>query len=87
MLTCTRQGRGSPRICLITGRPYGEDYAECRLLFPEEVQRMLETGGFQVLGTYDDREFKPTDLTGRITAAPDVGGMRGRKLHALARKR
>ncbi len=68
-----------------TGRPDVEDYAEYRLLFPEEVQRMLETGGFHVLGMYDNREFEPTDLTGR--SAPDVGGMRGRKLYAFARKR
>ena len=48
---------------------------------------VLAAGGFQVLGMYDNREFKPTDLTGRVTAAPDVGGMRGRKLYVFARKR
>lgn len=70
----------------IMGRLDVEDYAEYRLLFPEEVQQMLEAGGFQVLSMYDNREFKPTDLTGGITAAPDVGGMRGRKLYVFARK-
>jgi hypothetical protein len=33
---------------------------------------------------YDNREFRTTDLTGRITAAPDVGGLRGRKLDVVA---
>ena len=35
---------------------------------------------------YDNRQFEPTDLTGRITAGSDVGGMRGRKLYVFARK-
>jgi len=70
----------------IMGQADVEDYAEYRLLLPEEIQRMLETGGFEVLGMYDNREFQPTDLTGRITAGPDVGGMRGRKLYVFARK-
>jgi hypothetical protein len=73
------------RIWHIMGQPDVEDYAEYRLLFPEEVQQMLEAGGFQVLG-YDNREFKSTNLTGTITAASDVGGMRGRKLYVFARK-
>ena len=63
----------------------GEAASE-RAANPEEIQRMLETGGFEVLGMYDNREFQPTDLTGRITAGPDVGGMRGRKLYVFARK-
>lgn len=71
----------------ILGRPDVEDYAEYRLLFPEEVEQMLETGGFEVLGANDTRKFKPTDLAGRVTAAPDVGGMRGRKLYVFARNR
>jgi SAM-dependent methyltransferase len=70
----------------IMGQADVEDYAEYRLLLPEEAQQILETGGFQVLGMYDNREFQPTDLTGRITAAPDVGGLRGRKLYVFARK-
>jgi len=64
-----------------------EDYAEYRLLYPEELRRLLETGGFEVAGMYDNRQFKDTDLAGSISAAPDVGGMRGRKLYAFARKR
>jgi SAM-dependent methyltransferase len=74
------------RIWHIMGQPDVEDYAEYRLLFPEEVQQMLEAGGFQVLGMYDNREFKSTNLTGTITAVSDVGGMRGRKLYVFARK-
>jgi SAM-dependent methyltransferase len=53
--------------------------------FEERIQ-MLEAGGFQVLGMYDNREFKSTNLTGTITAVSDVGGMRGRKLYVFARK-
>ncbi len=74
------------RICHIAGQADVEDYAEYRLLRPEEVQQLLESGGFRVLGMYDNRQLQPTDLTGTITAAPDVGGMRGRKLYAFASK-
>lgn len=74
------------RIWRIAGQADVEDYAEYRLLLPEEVQPLLESGGFRVLGMYDNRQFQPTDLTGAITAAPDVGGMRGRKLYAFASK-
>ena len=35
---------------------------------------------------YDNREFKASDLTGMITAAPDVAGLRGRKLYVFALK-
>jgi len=75
------------RVWHIPGRPAVEDYAEYRLLYPEELRRLLETGGFEVAGMYDNRQFKDTDLAGSISAAPDVGGMRGRKLYAFARKR
>ena len=36
---------------------------------------------------YDNREFEPTDLTGRIAAGPDIAGLRGRKLYVFAHKR
>ncbi len=75
------------RTWRITGQPDVEDYAEYRLLLPGEVRRALETGGFRVLGIFDNRDFEPTDLTGKVTDAPDVGGMRGRKLYVFARKR
>jgi SAM-dependent methyltransferase len=63
-----------------------EDYAEYRLLYPDELARLLEAGGFQLLAPFDNREFRPSDLFGAISARPDVGGMRGRKLYAFARR-
>ena len=75
------------RIWRIPGRPDVEDYAEYRLLYPDELGQLLEAGGFEVLGLFDNREFRPTDLAGAITGAPDVAGMRGRKLYAFARRR
>ncbi len=75
------------RVWRIPGRPNVEDYAEYRLVYPEELRRLLETRGFEVAGIYDNREFMPTDLAGTVTATPDIGGMRGRKLYAFARKR
>jgi hypothetical protein len=75
------------RIWKIVGRADVEDYAEYRLLLPEEVEAMLEAVGFQVLGMYDNREFQRSDLTGRVTATPDVAGMRGRNFYVFARKR
>ncbi len=75
------------RLWHIPGWPQVEDYAEYRLLYPEEMRRLLETGGFEVAGMYDNREFRDSDLAGTITAVPDIGGMRGRKLYAFARKR
>ena len=74
-----------PQIAASGPRTRGRE-AEYRLLLPEEVQRMFETGGFEVVGMYDNREFQPTDLTGRTMAGPDIGGMRGRKLYFFARK-
>jgi SAM-dependent methyltransferase len=74
------------RTWRIIGQADVEDYAEYRLLFPEEIQRFLETAGFEVLGMYDNREFQPTNLSGKITAGPDIGGMRGRKLYVFATK-
>jgi SAM-dependent methyltransferase len=53
----------------------------------DALARLLETTGFEALGVYDNRDFQPSDLTGAISAAPDVGGMRGRKLYAFARRR
>jgi SAM-dependent methyltransferase len=75
------------RVWHIPGRPDVEDYAEYRLLYPEELRRLLEADGFEVADMYDNREFTTTGLAGTVTTAPDVGGMRGRKLYAFARKR
>ncbi len=73
------------RVWRIPGRPPVEDCAEYRLLYPDELAGMLQVGGFEVLGLFDNREFRPSDLTGTITAAPDLAGMRGRKLYVFAR--
>lgn len=71
----------------VIGQADEEDYAEYQLLLPEEVQRLLEPAGFEILGMYDNRELQPTDLTGRITTEADVSAMRGRKLYVFARRR
>jgi hypothetical protein len=71
----------------IPGQSDVEDYAEYRLLSPDELRGLLDAGGFEVAGMYDNREFKDSDLAGTITFGPDVAGMRGRKLYAFARKR
>ena len=70
----------------IAGRADVEDYAEYRLLLPKEIQQLLESAGFRVLGMYDNRQFQPTDLMGAIDVGPDVAGTRGRKLYAFASK-
>lgn len=70
----------------IAGRADVEDYAEYRLLYPEEIQGLLETAGFEVLGLYDNRVFQPTALTGGTMAQPDAAGMRGRKRYVFARR-
>ena len=75
------------RVWHIPGRPSVEDYAEYRLVYPDELVRLLETAGFEALGLYDNREFQASDLAGTISAVADVGGMRGRKLYVFARRR
>lgn len=72
------------RVWQIPGRPEVEDYAEYRLLFPEELRRLVEEAGFTVRALYDNRELRDSDLTGTVTAAPDLAGMRGRKLYLFA---
>lgn len=75
------------RVWSIPGREEVEDYAEYRLLYPEELQGLLEAAGFEIVGMYDNRDFRATDLTGQAAAASDVGGMGGRKLYTFALKR
>ena len=75
------------RIWRIPGRPDVEDYAAYRLLDPGELRSLLEDAGFEILALYDNREFRHSDLTGAVGAAPDVGGMGGRKLYAFASHR
>ena len=75
------------RVWRIFGRPSVEDYAEYRLVYPDEMVRLLDAAGFEKIEIYDNRDFRSSDLTGTISAAPDVGGMRGRKLYVFARRR
>jgi len=74
------------RVWSIPGREEVEDYAEYRLLYPEELRDLVEAAGFEIVGMYDNRDFRATDLTGRA-ATSDVGGMGGRKLYTFALKR
>jgi hypothetical protein len=71
----------------IAGRADVEDYAEYRLLYPEELRGLLESVGFAVVGMYDNRDFRSTDLIGHPAGSGDVGGMGGRKLYTFARRR
>jgi hypothetical protein len=75
------------RVWHIAGRPAVEDYAEYRLVYPDELVSLLAAAGFDGIEVYDNREFRSSDLTGTITGAPDVGGLRGRKLYVFARRR
>jgi len=74
------------RVWSIPGREEVEDYAEYRLLYPEELRDLVEAAGFEIVGMYDNRDFRATDLTGHATTS-DVGGMGGRKLYTFALKR
>ena len=74
------------RVWRIPGRPDIEDYAEYRLVYPDALRRLLEAAGFVVAGMFDNRELRVSDLSGTITAEPDVAGLRGRKLYAFALK-
>src|SRR5439155_1340854 len=56
------------RIWRIPGQPDVEDYAEYRLVDSGELCRLLEDGGFEVRGLYDNREFEDSDLGGRVTS-------------------
>ena len=75
------------RVWRIPGQPDVEDYAEYRLLYPEELERGLHAAGFTMLALFDNREFRPSGLRGSAPRASDPGGMGGRKLYAFARRR
>jgi len=75
------------RVWRIPGQPDVEDYAAYRLLYPEELEQGLEAAGFEMLALADNRAFRASDLRGAPTESSDPGGMRGRKLYALARRR
>ena len=72
------------RVWRIAGRPDVEDYAEYRLLEPDELRALVTAAGFEVRALHDNREFVDSDLRGAPSAAPDVGGLRGRKLFLFA---
>ncbi|MEK7476134.1 MAG: class I SAM-dependent methyltransferase [Candidatus Coatesbacteria bacterium] len=75
------------RTWLIPGQPDVEDYAEYRLLYPEEARQLVEGAGFEWLAGYDNRVFRESDLTGSTEGPPGAAAMHGRKLYAFARKR
>ncbi len=72
------------RTWRIPGQPDVEDYAEYRLLLPEELRSLVTAAGFAVHAIHDNREFRDSDLTGEGPTAPDVAGLRGRKLFVFA---
>ena len=52
------------RTWSIPGRPPVEDFCEYRLFFPAELEHLLNTKGFQVLGMFDNKDLRETDLSG-----------------------
>jgi len=74
------------RVWHIPGQPDVEDFAEYQLLDPDELRGLVADAGFEVLGLYDNRDFRESDLLGTVSGGPDVAGMRGRKLYLFARK-
>ena len=74
------------RVWRISGRPDVEDYARYRLLYPEELADLLASAGFASVEIFDNREFRSSDMKGRVARTSDPGGMGGRKLYAFARR-
>lgn len=52
------------RTWTITGSPPIEDFCEYRLFFPAELENLLNTKGFRVLGMFDNKDLRETDLSG-----------------------
>ena len=52
------------RIWHIPGMPPAEDYCEYRLFFPAELEHLLAEKGFQVVGMFDNKESRESDLSG-----------------------
>ena len=52
------------RTWSIPGRPPIEDFCEYRLFFPAELDYLLNTKGFRVLGMFDNKNLRETDLSG-----------------------
>jgi SAM-dependent methyltransferase len=74
------------RVWHVAGRPDVEDYAQYRLLSPDELRALVTAAGFEVQALHDNREFRDSDLTGPAAPVADVAGMRGRKLYLVARR-
>jgi hypothetical protein len=53
------------RIWHIDGQGEVEDFCRFRMFFPEELRQLLAGGGFEVIGLYDNKELRETDLTDR----------------------
>ena len=52
------------RTWSIPGSPPIEDFCEYRLFFPAELEHLLNTKGFRVLGMFDNKDLRETDLSG-----------------------
>ena len=52
------------RTWSIPGRPPIEDFCEYRLFFPAELEHLLNAKGFRVLGMFDNKDLRETDLSG-----------------------
>jgi SAM-dependent methyltransferase len=52
------------RRWLFSDGDVAEDYCEYRLIFPLELERLIDAAGFRLLGLFDNKELKQTDLSG-----------------------
>ncbi len=52
------------RTWTIPGQPPMEDYCEYRLFLPSELEQLLAGTGFRVMGMFDNKELRETDLSG-----------------------
>jgi len=48
----------------IPGRAPVEDFCQYRLFFPAELEHLLTEKGFEVVGIFDNKELRETDLSG-----------------------
>ena len=67
---------------------WGVDYLETNVAHARTARPglVIRRGDMRAIGMYDNREFKASDLAGTVVVAPDVAGMRGRKLYTFALK-
>jgi hypothetical protein len=69
------------------GRPDVEDYAEYRLLYPEELERGLDAAGFAMLAPLRQPRVPDVGPSRHHDRRPRPGRHAGRKLYAFARRR